>query len=1404
MKKKISVLVSALAALSIFATACDSKHTHTFSEDWESDATNHWHAATCEHGEEKSALARHKDEDEDGKCDVCAYEVGHTHTYAEDWSKDDTHHWHAATCTHTDEVADKGLHEDVEADGTCDVCGGHAHVINKAGACDVCDEQVKPMDETNLEMVIAATALRYKNIATSTITNNYSSTIKSVVDDTVADGENPYGYTNSQTTTVYTLGENATMVVSSTENQTKDKDITGTIYDIETESNFTKWMWYDANDSETPYKGIWEETINVDAADEKTNVAPISVEADDLHGYYYAVSTLADAYGAENILAALYEMSQNVTASDFTVTPAIDQNRYMFTFNNLIIHETNTSVGVVTNANLFETTVAFEYSDTYELKTLYIYTDCYTNDAGQNSEADVTLEEVDGEWVKKENATPSTYEITTVQTVGERTYTHTKTIDEYLPTTFTFKNGSETVVNNATLNYERGDDLEIDIVCNGYFDLIRKEVKATLTSASGNLAASIQFRDEGTPFVVSYGLPEGTYTLTVMNGNDTLLTATVEVEAPQVQGSSISVTFTDNNAWVDLASLTATESGTYTFTIPAGYGAFDKDDCDSDSWSVTPYVDPNMQPNGGTFSVDIAAGDTYQFYVMGPTKNETVQIPYTFVAGDVSGGGDVGGDGDSGTVSTYKDANGLGGTYTFSYVMTYTLVFTTESEGATSGTLTVTAPIYSQYSGTYSYTIEDGAYVFTSQNAIISKSLDGQSWQFQNPGMRQAQTFAEVNAGGDSGTVSATPLTLGNNGINAADVTYAYTAETDGTLTLTAGNAIQGAVEISYTVNGGNSTSLELGNSATLTLSAGDEVVITVVAAGYSNLTAAWEADGAQGGSGDQGTTSGDGSESNPFVIESFPADVTAEEDSTNFTFYTFTSTDEGILTITYANTNAWWFIDNVYDTSDTNQGSSDQTFTVEIQANSTYVLKLGVWDAESAPLAVTLSFTAQALAKDGDFSKPINISTYSENSGSYTGGEDNYVWFSYNPWIDGTLTLTFAENVNVKYGTDQNNLTATVSNQSTVAMEISSYEKIYIAIQAADYEATTITFTATAAEALGTSGNPIVIEDYTQAQNCEFKGGVAEVWYLITTTESGYVTLSSTFATAKLQGGADMYSLACNDATTYGSVRFYANAGEPTYVVIGDWAEGEAATIPFTLSFVAGEHEPDGSYEYPYIIENVPYSGTCDFAGGYSYVWYEVTVSETGYLTVTSTSDVADLVISPVTSAYHDNAKTGSESVEYGTNAGVVYVGVKTSDNTAAEIAFSISFEAGELEADGSSALPFTAVVGNNTCAFPGGMNPVWYSITTTEACTITVSSSYVSDTHNSTYHPTETCAWLIISPEADAYANGAVVNSYLDGVGTPVSIEAEANTTYYIAVADYCEAEADIVFNVTFTPAA
>ncbi len=50
-------------------------HEHTFATEWSSDADGHWHAATCEHTDEKGDWSWHVDDNSDGKCDTCTYKM---------------------------------------------------------------------------------------------------------------------------------------------------------------------------------------------------------------------------------------------------------------------------------------------------------------------------------------------------------------------------------------------------------------------------------------------------------------------------------------------------------------------------------------------------------------------------------------------------------------------------------------------------------------------------------------------------------------------------------------------------------------------------------------------------------------------------------------------------------------------------------------------------------------------------------------------------------------------------------------------------------------------------------------------------------------------------------------------------------------------------------------------------------------------------------------------------------------------------------------------------------------------------------------------------------------------------------------------------------------------------------
>ena len=160
-KLNLSLLILLLSISMIGFTGCkdpEPAHEHEFSDSWSKDATYHWHAATCEHTTEVSGKAEHTfgdwtvtteatEEAEGSKertCTVCGYKateviakLAHTHKFATDWTKDETNHWHAATCEHTTEVSGKAAHTfgeyvsnndaTTESDGTktrvCSVCG---------------------------------------------------------------------------------------------------------------------------------------------------------------------------------------------------------------------------------------------------------------------------------------------------------------------------------------------------------------------------------------------------------------------------------------------------------------------------------------------------------------------------------------------------------------------------------------------------------------------------------------------------------------------------------------------------------------------------------------------------------------------------------------------------------------------------------------------------------------------------------------------------------------------------------------------------------------------------------------------------------------------------------------------------------------------------------------------------------------------------------------------------------------------------------------------------------------------------------------------------------------------------------------------------------------------------------
>ncbi len=122
MKRKSIFTFCAIALMLVLSlsvlTACN-KNKHEFSSEWKFDETNHWHECTTKNHTdtteklpheftwtEKTPAGVHTDKVEKGVCE-CGYETERTisgtatHTYGEEWKKDESGHWHESTCDAT-------------------------------------------------------------------------------------------------------------------------------------------------------------------------------------------------------------------------------------------------------------------------------------------------------------------------------------------------------------------------------------------------------------------------------------------------------------------------------------------------------------------------------------------------------------------------------------------------------------------------------------------------------------------------------------------------------------------------------------------------------------------------------------------------------------------------------------------------------------------------------------------------------------------------------------------------------------------------------------------------------------------------------------------------------------------------------------------------------------------------------------------------------------------------------------------------------------------------------------------------------------------------------------------------------------------------------------------------------
>lgn len=116
MKRMVALLLalSLLSVLSLFLGACQSECAHT----WDEGVVRV--APSCmQEGMKRKSCTR---------CGEMITEVlaATGHSFSNEWSYNHTHHWHAATCAHVDEVAEKAEHD--FSLGTC-ACGAEGGVL---------------------------------------------------------------------------------------------------------------------------------------------------------------------------------------------------------------------------------------------------------------------------------------------------------------------------------------------------------------------------------------------------------------------------------------------------------------------------------------------------------------------------------------------------------------------------------------------------------------------------------------------------------------------------------------------------------------------------------------------------------------------------------------------------------------------------------------------------------------------------------------------------------------------------------------------------------------------------------------------------------------------------------------------------------------------------------------------------------------------------------------------------------------------------------------------------------------------------------------------------------------------------------------------------------------------------
>ena len=956
MERKILALLCFISILTLWLASCGDKANngdtdnqgdacvHTFSDKWSSSELQHWHAVTCEHTSLKSDVDSHVDADEDGACDVCAYELGHEHTFSDAWQSDATHHWRESTCSHQGEKTDLATHTDTNSDASCDTCSAHVHAVDVFGKCTSCGEKVADVDVSNLDAIIPIVVSNSGKISSGTINYEFFSSTPSTT-----------GFIKNNTALSYVLGKDAAYYHSKNESN-----------NYGSKASDTQESWYHLVDSDSVF-GVYRQSGDGVQGDFMLDAA---ASPSKLIGYYYSVSTLASAHGAENLLSELYGLAKSDNSTKFT--SAYGNGIYSFSFNYLYVNF-DTAIGEEPHTDYYEVKVSFKISDSGALTSLNVLCDCYSNSLENELDNDFDYDEATNTVTMRDNARPDTYSFTVTQSEGARDYVSEHPRSEFIPEDFdVFTDPACTVKVTDTVSATVGNVFHLYL---GNFAPAGTSISYVADSFSVFCPYSdaICFANAITSSIVINIKTEGTYTFTVTAGDivkEITVTAVKEtppaVDPTPVPDNALTVEITDNNAWnKDFVIFVAPSDADYTFTVEAGsyVGAWVDGEAE-------PFADYNIldkltnKPVGGSKTISLKEGESCKIFIFAPQMNTTVYILYT--VSDYTGNN--GNDDDSQTPTlelinvgthtvTVTDSDITSESISFLLDVTSDGTYSFTGEGLFANFYSMDGMLVSRnmaYLTKDTYTVsiyvggltEPGDYTFTlSYTAPISGGEDPDPTPDPTPD-------PDPNRTGLEGTFIA--HTVYNSNVRVlVDSTAIYIIDPEGRVATFTYTYVDGVFEVYYKGN-------KLPNVTDPKFTITDGVLTEIVNNGnYYTLEPTDEEITLENTGNQTAPQEPDGTEKNPYVLETLPESITFKSNTTSKVYYVFTAEKSGTFTITWPSADSWGNIfeldENGANTGNDASAYLTRTITLEVTEGCTYKFSLGTWN-KSGEITVTLS----------------------------------------------------------------------------------------------------------------------------------------------------------------------------------------------------------------------------------------------------------------------------------------------------------------------------------------------------------------------------------------------------------------------------------------------------------------